>query len=90
LHTKFFTQNFQRYILCTAACGSVVFAAICYKPEGSGFKTRPDNTILIIYLGFAQPLTEMSTTAGIQMFQGSREQPMHEVDNLTAMSECTV
>jgi hypothetical protein len=61
--------------------------ALCYKPEGRGFKSRwggifrpSSRTIALVS---TQPLTEMST----RNLPGGKGRPVRKADNLTAICE---
>jgi hypothetical protein len=70
-----------------------VVKALRYKPEG--LMSRPDDGNDFFFtvpnpseaLGFNQLLTEISTRSRKITFLGSRAQPVHTADNLTAICE---
>jgi hypothetical protein len=56
-----------------------IFGALAYKPEGPGFKSPMMTTT-------PQPRTQMNTgNIKKKMFLGSKVQPVHEANNLTAV-----
>jgi hypothetical protein len=72
-----------------------VVETLCYKPEGRGLETRLEEWFCSFCLilpaalspEFTQPLTEMGTRSRKIIFLGSRAQPVHMADNLTAICE---
>jgi hypothetical protein len=78
---------------------SYMVEALCYKPEGRGFKTlwghckvfnlsNPSGRTMV--LRFTRPLTEMSIRSRKIMFLGNRERPVRRDVNLTAFCGMTV
>jgi hypothetical protein len=80
----------------TRARGSVVVKEICYKPKGSGLKTRWDEWIFSIYLILPAALgpgvhsasnRQMSTRRRKIMFLGNIVRPVRRADKLIAIGE---
>jgi hypothetical protein len=57
--------------------------ALCHKPEGRGFDTPAGKRRKA--LGFALPLTKISTRSRQIMFLASRARPVRRAEDLTAL-----
>jgi hypothetical protein len=68
------------------ARGSIVVKALCYKPEGRGFKSRLGHWIFLIDLilpAVLGPGVYSSSKRNV----GSKARPARKADNLTSISE---